>query len=58
MAAAASVSDSPETVLPEKIGGEEEDEAGVEIQEHKTIKKKKKRCNFVRRKRERMIEKN
>ena len=43
MAAAASVSDSPETVLPEKTGGEEEEETGVEVQEHKTVKRKKKR---------------
>lgn len=39
--AASTISESPETVLPERMG--EEEEAMVEVQELKTTKKKKKR---------------
>ena len=39
--AASTISESPETVLPERM--REEEEAVVEVQELKTTKKKKKR---------------
>lgn len=39
--AASTISESPETVLPERIG--EEEEAVVGVQDVKTTKKKKKR---------------
>lgn len=41
--AASTISESPETVLPERIGEEEEAVVEVEVQELKTTKKKKKR---------------